>query len=96
MQDEFDAAGIDITIRAINKISAESGISSLTLDMDLPVVQDTTERAVWADWGGEWRDVFLLNEANEHVGTYNLRDHDIRDAADYAELKGMFEDLVVD
>ena len=30
MQDEFDAAGIDIEIRAINKISAESGISSLS------------------------------------------------------------------
>ena len=96
MQDEFDAAGIDIEIRAINKISAESGISSLSSDMDLPIVQDTSDRAIWADWGGEWRDVFLVNEANEHVGTYNLRDHDIRGADDYAELKGMFEDLVDD
>ena len=96
MQEEFDAAGLNIEIRAINKIAAESGILSLSSAMDLPVVQDTDERGVWSAWDAEWRDVYLLNAANEHVGTYNLREHDIRDDEDYAELKGMLEALVED
>ena len=96
MADEFEEAGLNIKIVGINQDIGASGISRLTDSMDLPVVQDTAERGVWSDWGAEWRDVFLVNEENVHVGTYNLRSHDLGSDDDYNELKTMFEDMVAD
>ena len=87
MADEFEAAGLNIKILGINQDIGASGIVSLTDSMDLPVVQDTAELGVWSDWGAAWRDVFLVNEDNVHVGTYNLVTHDLRTDDDYNELQ---------
>ena len=96
MADEFAAAGLDIRLAGINKIPSASGIGSFTESMDLPVVQDSSELEIWDTWGADWRDVYLVNRDNVHVATYNLMTHDLRDAEDYAELKGMFEDLAAE
>jgi hypothetical protein len=34
-----------------------------------------------------YRDVVILDEANEHVATYNLTEHDLGKDADYRGLK---------
>lgn len=96
MADEFAAAGLDVQLLGINKIPSESGIGSFTDSMDLPVVQDSSDLELWSAWDAEWRDVYLVNRDNVHVATFNLVTHDLREASDYAELKGMFEDLAAE
>jgi hypothetical protein len=96
MADELAEAGVDVQLLSINKISAETGVSSFTDSMDLPMVQDTTTLGVWTDWGAAWRDVHLVDRDNVHVGTYNLSTYNLGDPENYAELKGMFEDLAAE
>jgi hypothetical protein len=92
MQVELDALGVDVKIQSINQIAAESGTDSLTEDMNLPMVQDTEAADVWTDWEAAWRDVYLVDTDNLHIGTYNLTEHDLGDPDNYETLKAMFVD----
>ena len=38
----------------------------------LPIVQDTTDLNIWADWGGQWRDLAILDPNNQFIEFYNL------------------------
>jgi hypothetical protein len=96
MAAELAEMGVELQLASINKIDAESGISSLTADMNLPVVQDTDELGVWAEWDVVWRDVVLVDADNRYVATYNLTEHNLSDADNYETLKGMFVDLATD
>ena len=51
------------------------------------MVGDSTELLIWEQWGGDWRDVFILNKQNEIMEIYNLTEHNLNDPNNYTELK---------
>jgi hypothetical protein len=76
----------------INQIGAEAGNLDNCNGRDIPWLQDTTADDVWTDWAVTYRDVVVLNAANEPVAVYNLTVHDLSDSANYAELKQILKD----
>lgn len=91
MQDELTQAGFDVTILGVNAIALESGNASITAGRDLPWLQDVPAESVWESWGVTYRDVIILDADNVVVGIYNVTQHNLSDAANYAELRGAFE-----
>ena len=51
------------------------------------MVGDSAELLIWEQWGGDWRDVFILNKQNEIMEVYNLTEHNLNDPSNYTELK---------
>jgi hypothetical protein len=92
MQAELQIEHPDIHILGINMIGAEGGMGEVSLISTLPVVNDDTVVHVWQDWGAVWRDVIILNRANEPIYTYNLTTYNLADPTNYATLKQMFID----
>ena len=92
MQDELDAEypSLDIEILSINKIGASSGVSSLSSDMDLPMVDDNSTDQIWSTWDGIWRDVIILDANNEIYAVYNLSTYSLSDSTNYNTLKDLF------
>lgn len=92
MMDELEAeAPGDFAAVGIDAIGQESG-NSLMQNRTLPWLQDVPEVNVWGAWEATWRDVVLLDRANKELSRYNLTEHDLTDAANYAELKQRFLD----
>jgi hypothetical protein len=58
----------------------------------LPWLQDTNTANVWASWAVTYRDVLVLNGENVPVAVYNLTEHDLTDAGNYAALKKLMID----
>ena len=94
MQDELESAypNLDIDLFAINMSGAGSGISYFTASQHLPVVQDDSILQIWSIWGGVWRDVFILDQNNVLVHTYNLTQYSLSDSANYDTLMQLFID----
>lgn len=95
MQVDLDGAGLplDVRILGVNAIGLEAGNAGVTMDRELPWLQDTAEQNVWVTWNAAWRDVWILDAENVPVAVYNLTEHNLADPAQYAELKGMLEDV---
>jgi hypothetical protein len=91
MQDELTQAGFDVTILGVNAIGLEAGNPGVTAGRDLAWLQDVPEESVWESWGVTYRDVIILDANNVVVGIYNVTQHNLADAANYAELRGAFE-----
>ena len=89
MQEELDAMGVDVAIHGVNEIG-HGGLDDMSELGDLPVLQDTLAESVWDRWGVSFRDVFILNDANMLVATYNLTSHSLSTTENYEELKAMF------
>jgi hypothetical protein len=54
----------------------------------LPWLQETADGdEVWGDWGVTYRDVVILNPANEVVDVFNLTEHDLAAAGSREALK---------
>ena len=53
----------------------------------MPIVNDTETDLIWDNWGGDWRDVFILDTTNATIEVYNLTQHNLSDPVHYAELK---------
>ena len=85
-----EAPGLDLSIVAINEAGHEDGVPDAAGAANLPLLQDTEEDAVWASWGGVWRDVYILDRDNHRVTVYNLTENPITDPDNYAELKALF------
>ena len=96
MQAALDELGLGIKLLSINKAAAESGVSAFTDSHALPMVQDTTELGIWDSWGAEWRDVYIVDEDNVHIGTYNLTSFSLSSDTNYEELKNMFIEAASD
>lgn len=98
MQDDLAAAYPDlhITVLGVNEAGQESGNSLAVATSDLVWTQDVDadldgQSDLWDEsWHVEWRDVIILNGANERVYTLNLTTHDLRVAEHYATLRGAF------
>ena len=57
--------------------------------LSLPMVQDNDSDLIWQNWGGNWRDVMILDANNELVGQFNLTDFNLSDSTNYDTLKNM-------
>ena len=45
---------LSIALLSINKTGAENGIPILEESDNLPIVGDSEEYMIWAQWGGDW------------------------------------------
>jgi len=86
---QTELAGTNVQILGVNQIGAETGNIAACDGRDIPWLQDTFAENAWALWTVTYRDVYILGPDNELVGVYNLTEHDLSNAADYAELKTM-------
>ena len=91
MQNELavEEPGLAIQLLAINEDGFDSGLGTMSAEGDLPLLQDTDEASVWDDWDVTFRDVVILNSANEQVAVYNLTTHSLGVDANYNELKAL-------
>ena len=89
MQEELDSLGYDIELLAINKTGSSFGTVYFTDEMDLPMVQDADDLGVWDAWGATWRDVYIVDRDNMHVGTFNLTGHSLAEEENYSTLFDM-------
>ena len=101
LQEELTAEhpALNINLLAINKIGAESGVAQASTHSNcplsaagdpicpLPIVNDTETDLIWDNWGGDWRDVFILDTTNATIEVYNLTQHNLSDPVHYAELQ---------
>lgn len=76
------------SIVGVNRKNA-AGANDLIVDRSLPWIQDTDEDDVWADWGVGYRDVWVMDGAGNHVGTYNLTHNDLGDSNNRSVLLNM-------
>lgn len=98
MQDDLASSypNLHINLLGINEFGQESANSLAVAGRDLPWMQDgdTNTNAlsdVWDEqWKAEWRDVIVLNGANEKVFVYNLTSHDLGNATNYQTLRDVF------
>ena len=91
MQGEIDA---DSTARAVqilgvNAAGQESGNADMCAGRTTPWLQDTAEVQVWNSWAVTWRDVVILDAENKVIAIYNLTEHRLEDADNYAALKNL-------
>lgn len=94
MQKELEAANpaTKIRIAGINQRGAEGGVDAICNGRDIPLLQDTDEDHVWAEWQVTYRDVFILDEENRKVAVYNLTEHPLDIQQNYDELKALLLD----
>ena len=92
MQMELDGMGLPVTVRihGVNETGQDRSNASACQGKDLPWLQETPEKSVWASWSVTYRDVIILNEANEVVAVYNLTNNNLGDPVKYDELRSMF------
>lgn len=76
----------------VNESGLESGNDVTTAGRDLPWLQDVAEVDVWSTWSVGYRDVWILDRQNELLAIYNLSEHDLREPANYEELKALLLD----
>lgn len=91
MQDEIDALQLArrVDILGVNAVYNESANGLMTAGRDLPWLQDMPAVDAWTAWAVQWRDVVVLDRANNRVHVYNLTAHNLADPAYYAALKGV-------
>lgn len=71
----------------MNQTGLESGLPEMP--GDLPVLQDTADVNVWTTWGGNWRDVVIVDREGHKHAVYALAEHDLGDAANREALKAL-------
>jgi len=88
MQLEIDAqvTARPVRILGMNDIGLESGNEGMMTGRTLPWLQPMVGQDTWALWNVTYRDVVILGPGNEHVGTFNLTEHNLADAAEYQAL----------
>ena len=97
MQDEFirNYPSLDISIVGINEVGF-SPTGFITDGRDLPWLVDVDanrngQSDVWYDsWHITFRDVVILDSANDEVATYNLTVHSLSDPENYEALQTLF------
>ena len=100
MQSELDLERPDLNIKilSINMIDKWDEATTPTLMAEsgtLPIVQDSADLEIWANWGGQCRDVAILDPQNQLIEFYNLTLNNLSDADNFSELKQKFIDLQV-
>ncbi len=102
LQKDLDADHPETAIQiiGINQTGHEEGNTGMAEGRDLPLLQDVDAdnnefSDLWLeaeDWDVTFRDVIILNAANEYVARYNLTEHNIKpddDPTNYNTLKSL-------
>ena len=91
MQKDINTAkpDLDVRILGVNVIGEEDYDSLIAQESDLPWLQDNGTEDVWDKWHANWRDVMILNAANDSLTVYNLTTYDLNNPANYDTLKAM-------
>ncbi len=58
----------------------------------MPWLQDDTERQVWSSWEVRYRDLVVLDRANERSGVLNFTANDLAEEENYAAARQLFLD----
>ncbi|TNE87649.1 MAG: hypothetical protein EP330_17770 [Deltaproteobacteria bacterium] len=89
MQGELDAEypNLDITLFGVNEVGQESANELAYTDVDIGLLQDTVGVDAWGSWQVTWRDIVILDGANEVVSVHNLTTFNLADTANYDQLK---------
>jgi hypothetical protein len=90
-QIESEAAGT-ADLRGVNGAGFEAGNATMTDGRTIPLLQDDSTTNAWGLWAVTYRDVVVLDPANEVFAVYNLTTHDLADPANYATLKALIQD----
>ena len=83
---------LEVALLSIDAVGHDGGLPDLAKVGDLPCLQDTAKDDVWGSWGAEWRDVYVLNAANEVTAVYNLTTYSLSDPKNYATLEALLID----
>jgi hypothetical protein len=81
-----------VQLVGVNESGLESGNEAMTSGRDLPWLQDVPEVDVWSTWAVGYRDVWILDGENRLLTVYNLTEHDLREPANYEELRALLID----
>ena len=82
-------ASAEIRIVGINRSGSESGNAGMMAGRTLSLLQDNEDDQVWPQWQAAWRDVIVLDRRNARIAVFNLTQHGLHDADNYAALKAM-------
>jgi len=78
-----------VQLLAVNEEGHESGVATMAVLGDLPLLQDTSKVDVWGTWEVTYRDVVILDEDNVEVDVFNLTTYDLDDPANYQALSDL-------
>jgi hypothetical protein len=99
LQDAFPR--LDIQIIGVNAFGQEIGNTAMTSGRDLPWLQDQDQNGdqrsdVWDEsWAVTYRDVVILDGANQPTDAFNLTTHDLADPAEYEALHDLLVQTAV-
>lgn len=84
-----------IQILGVNHRGYEAGNGSITSGRDIPWLQDVDadhdgQSDVWTSWNVDYRDVVILDAANNKLEVFNLTTHDL--SQDYLSLRELLVD----
>lgn len=82
-------SALEIRIFGVNGIGQESGNAAVCAGRSTPWLQDVSAEDVWVTWAVTYRDVVILDDANNVRAVYNLTDHDLSNPANYAALRNL-------
>lgn len=77
----------------MNETGHESANAEMCDGRDLPWLQDDATSLVWTSWAPTYRDLVILDRDNVQVEVFNLTDHNLGDATEYAALKALLIDV---
>jgi hypothetical protein len=89
---------LEIQILGMNAIGHESGNATFTEGRTIPWLQDVDansdgESDNWlTSWPFTYRDVVIVDSANRVVTTYNVTEHNLKETANYEQLRALIID----
>ena len=91
MQAEFDAMTPNpgIQILGVSQLGYEGDNAAFCVGTTIPWLQESIAGLVWGPWNVEFRDVVILDQANQKMDSYNLTVHALNTAGNYEALKAM-------
>lgn len=91
MQGEInaDSTARAVQILGVNAAGQEADNALICANRTIPWLQDTNDAQVWNSWAVTWRDVVILDGENKVIAIYNLTEHHLEDADNYATLKNL-------
>lgn len=103
MQRELQATYplLHVQLMGINEPNQDPGNATTTNGRDIPWLQDVDANsngradAAMDLWNMSFRDVVILDGANQKVGTYNLNQHNLTNSDNYNTLKQMLIDTAM-
>ena len=103
LQTDFDTnyPQLNIQILGINQISHQNANPTITAGRDIPWLQDEDadqdgSSDVWLNsWPFAYRDVVIVDEANQVFDTFNVTTHNLAVADNYAALRQRFLDAAI-